>query len=728
MRYTAGALKLNIWLCLRIGLIASIISLGLMPLSWNVRPAYAEEEAVKTIRVATSGTDATSCGSESSPCKSVQYAANRASSGDTILVAGGTYAYTSSADTCSFLTTRAVVCFVDKHLNIIGGYSANNWSTPYPDVNQTVIEGNGSYRGVAIVAYNSTASLHMENFTIQNGLAQGNLSGDAFGGGMWGQNSAVSLRNVSFLNNRAVGIDVSNNDGVSGSGGGLAVISPKNSAASTLENVSFEGNLAKGGSASQRGGVAIGGALFLYEAPLSGNFVNFINNTAQGGTSMGALGGAVGVQYYSSASFSNVIAQGNQALGGDMRNGTGLEGGGGLGGAFHVEQSDFTLTDAIVTDNLAKGAVGATGGYAFGGGIMTDTANSTISRAQVNRNVVTSGASNASGEAGDAGGGGFYLANFWSASNIVVNLYNTIVGDNIVQVGTPGHNGGINGAGITVQAITANINHCTIVNNNFVGGMNFGQAIAVLGEFGSSGKLATANINYSVIANHINTTTSPSNPSAVAVYPSNTANFNRGLFSGNTKDTNANDSASTHGKVNGLSTMTSVSSVEFVSTGGSDNNYHLTGSSPAINLAAGSSLSDDIDGDARPVDNVADLGADEYVEPILIANPLPVVQIADPEMQPVSEVLIELSSGADTTWTATTTADWLYLGQTGRSRELTGQTGETISVRFSPDNLDFGTHTATIEVTTIDGIYLSIPVEFIKVENVYGAFLPTLIK
>ena len=88
-------------------------------------------------------------------------------------MAAGSYTYNAGADNCSFLTTRAVACFVDKDLSILGGFTTSNWSQPNPIQNLTVIDGQNNWRGVAIIAFNSTASLRMEGFTIQNGLAQG---------------------------------------------------------------------------------------------------------------------------------------------------------------------------------------------------------------------------------------------------------------------------------------------------------------------------------------------------------------------------------------------------------------------------------------------------------------------------------------------------------------------------------------------------------------------------
>ena len=62
----------------------------------------------------------------------------------------------------------------------------------------TVIDGQNSVRGVMIIKYNSTASLIMDGFTIQNGLAQGNNTSDdynsrGFGGGIWSQRAPMTL-------------------------------------------------------------------------------------------------------------------------------------------------------------------------------------------------------------------------------------------------------------------------------------------------------------------------------------------------------------------------------------------------------------------------------------------------------------------------------------------------------------------------------------------------------
>ena len=102
-------------------IIALLISISLLQIEPTAFFAHAAGEAVITFRVSPNGNDATSCGTEAAPCKTIQYAINQTKPGDTftILVSAGTYAYASATDSCTFLVTRAVVCFVDKHITIL---------------------------------------------------------------------------------------------------------------------------------------------------------------------------------------------------------------------------------------------------------------------------------------------------------------------------------------------------------------------------------------------------------------------------------------------------------------------------------------------------------------------------------------------------------------------------------------------------------------------------------
>jgi hypothetical protein len=98
----------------------------------------------------------------------------------------------------------------------------------------------------------------------------------------------------------------------------------------------------------------------------------------------------------------------------------------------------------------------------------------------------------------------------------------------------------------------------------------------------------------------------------VQALPGTTINLNQGLWANNTKNHNAGDGAAWAGTFNGLGTWSSAASAGFVAPAAPNYNYHLRSDSAAKEKAIGSTTSNDIDGDARPFDAVADLGADEY--------------------------------------------------------------------------------------------------------------------
>ena len=284
--------------------VAMISSLGALKTSAS---SLSLPEA-KIIRVSTTGTDAAGCGSETQPCRSIQYAVNQTVTGDTILVAKGTYTY-NNLDPCSSPITHSVVCWWDKQLTINGGYSDENWTVADPVNNLTIIDGGGTYRGVAVLRFTGTASLNMQGFTIQNGRAVGapvgnQYTGHAFGAGMWASKSFVNLKNMIFKNNVATG-GSSQSYPVAGwaFGGGLALEGPPNGGNSTLEKISFTGNQSIGGSGSDGAGNGLGGGLFSSDAAVTAKELTFTNNLAKGGNTGGSGCSNPGSGYGGAAAF-----------------------------------------------------------------------------------------------------------------------------------------------------------------------------------------------------------------------------------------------------------------------------------------------------------------------------------------------------------------------------------------------------------------------------------------
>ena len=596
-----------------------ITTVLLIVLSFTIIHPSHTVQAYSNIYVSTRGVNNSGCGSMAAPCRTIQYAVEKAVSGDYILVAGGTYTYNSAEDKCDFLVTRAVVCFVNKDLNILGGFDSNNWSGPDPQRNLTIIDGARTYRGVAVVAYNSTSNLSMDGFTIQNGLAQGAQSSDtfknaAYGGGMWASNGSVKLRNVVFKNNRALGANLSIPSGGAGGGGGLAVAATV-AGSSTLENVTFDGNEASGGSGAARGGVGYGGGLFVYKSTLTGTALTFTNNTARGGSSSGSgsdgglcadgLGGAGGFGEGSNIALNNITATGNQALGGNA--GSSGSAGGSFGGALYSENGSFSLTVAKIKGNQAVGGVARIGGASMGGGIMTNSSATTINRAWVIANKAKSGGSSASYQAGTVGGGGGNFTHWGTSGVYNTSITNSVFADNTVEYGTPGSIVGGGGGGASFQGVQATVTHTTFAQNILGSGLVVGQAVAVLGNGdGTSAVLGNLTMRFSIISDHRGST----NSSALTVLKNNAASLSYVLFANNTRDTNLDSRPMVPGSIT-LTKPIYSTSVGYVSAGSPNYDYHLNVNSSAVDQAIGSSTSVDIDNMTRPKGKAPDVGAAE---------------------------------------------------------------------------------------------------------------------
>ncbi len=613
-----------------VALMCSIsISLVLVRSPLNIDKAFLLS-AVNYIRVATTGTDTSACGGNASPCRTIQYAVNKAVPGDVITVAGGTYTYDPGNNHCTWAVTSAVVCFVDQNLTILGGYTISDWSTADPQNHVTIIDGENKVRGVIAVKYNAgaTASLYMEGFTIQNGLSHGaNTSYDydarGFGGGMWSQKASLILRHMIFKNNSAIGADRDYSSGGYGVGGGLAVEADLNSNLPIImDNVVFQNNRALGGVGTDRGGIAHGGGVFIYRAFLTASDLVIDNNLSQAGSSTGigkdtienlwadSLGGGIAMQIGSSANLTRITLTNNQAIGGNAGTAAGSQAGSGLGGAIYTEEAPVHLYDAVIRDNTAQGGVANVGGLAFGGGMNINYTTVTVDRTQIVDNLALSGGSSLGGSAGLVSGGGIYIASYASPGSGHLTLTNTVIADNAVQVGTPGTTSLTSGAGMGIQAVTVDIFHCTFDNNQFITEGKAGQAITVVGSGGPTGIAGVVNIWYTIFSNHVNSAW-PNDTSALTVYATSSANLNYVMFSGNTNNTNINNKPVIHGTINQTNTM-SPGTLGYVSPGSPIYNYHLTSSSPAINQAVNSSTPVDMDNQPRPYGPSSDIGADEY--------------------------------------------------------------------------------------------------------------------
>ncbi len=562
-----------------------------------------------------SGQDIPTCGSQASPCESIQQAVNVSStSGDTIMVAEGSYTYSAGLDPC--ITETAVVCIVGKKLVIVGGYPSGNWVTRDPTVYSTIIDGENTRRGVLVMRTSPTspngANLVIDGFTIAQGLAAGSPSSaeDRRGGGLKAALvDSIAIRDVRFENNLAAGGDTAVGDGGNGTGGGASIstadVMPRVEA--ELTRVTFQANQARGGSGPERGGFALGGGLFINNSNLNASQVIFDGNSAEAGDSPGggvfngqradSLGGGIAILANTSATIDELSALGNSSTGGDA-GGTGGIGGVGAAGAIYVEAASLQLSGSTLQGNTSRGGSGDTGGLGTGGGLTAFDADVDIDRVFIVDNSATGG--DGVTTKGSVGGGGAYLQRAFDPT-VSASLRNSVVADNHVAFGTGGGTIGGGGGGLFVLGNDASIVHTTLARNSLGSDPMKGQAISVVPRNGSP---SHADIEYTAIADHTSLVDIP----AVQVRTDSSANFDSGLFAGNEKNTN--EGILDAGTLTGLDTMIVEASADFSSPGSPDFDYHILGSSPAIDQATASTETIDIDDTYR--NSLRDIGADEY--------------------------------------------------------------------------------------------------------------------
>ena len=193
------------------------------------------------------------------------------------------------------------------------------------------------------------------------------------------------------------------------------------------------------------------------------------------------------------------------------------------------------------------------------------------------------------------------------------------------------------GGGIVAANGTMTIERCNIFGNA-AGGMSLGSQLAAMqvtvinnfitGNGNPTGGVGGALINpaagskfqfNTVVDNRVKTMTAPTNAGGLNCLGTLTADNN--LFARNFAANVASPATNVVGCDPGTSvlegmTITDLALLDPEGVNHADPDYHLTvASAPAIDKAAGTTVSVDVDGDARPNGSAADLGADEFTPP-----------------------------------------------------------------------------------------------------------------
>ncbi|MCL4298614.1 MAG: DUF11 domain-containing protein [Anaerolineae bacterium] len=258
---------------------------------------------------------APNCAGVPAPCyTSVQAAVDAAAPGDVIMVAAGTYIDVHQRVDYGIPVTQVV--FISKSVTIRGGYTTAFAEPPDPQANPTTLDAQGQGR-VFYITGSITPTI--EGLRITGG----SVSDWEYGGGIYVESAAATIRNNYIFNNKAD--DGSDPDFTWDFGGGVFL----GAGHSTLISNVITGNWASYGGgglmligsqatfsrniiSSNRAGCGGGGFGAIYSPGLLLDSNIITGNTVNSPCSYSAGGGAIIDQYTDALLVNNLIA-GNQA-------------------------------------------------------------------------------------------------------------------------------------------------------------------------------------------------------------------------------------------------------------------------------------------------------------------------------------------------------------------------------------------------------------------------------
>ena len=461
-----ACIALPVTLALALGLMATLVWMVRVPNSRGVQampgdrsPLEQREIDADVIRVATTGVDTPDCGTVNVPCRTVQYAVDKAQAGGEIRVAAGTYNDIHDREGL----TQTV--YLTKSLTIKGGYTTSNWTAPDPKANPTILDAEGAGR---VLVISPTITVHLEGLRFQDGDATGlggGTDGRDAGGGLYILTSTVTISNCSiFGNTGSITGTVPGSDIGGGLGGGIYA----RAGSVELTHNEIVSNTAGVNVISFGGGIYLdhGSAMLLQNTVMS-NTASYWDVGQGGGL---YLDGSFTDTLHSAILLENIL-QGNYA----SRTSDGQ------GGGMYANHYDLELLDNLVQHNTGGTALEGKGGglYIF------------LSRARLERNLIQYNVASR-GDEGTSGG-----LHFCTSDD--VNLQ-----DNTIFSNTASTKGNGYGGGVSFCKTMANLDSNTIISNT----ATFSTALDVRGWGGGvwTGDNASVSFNNDLIAgNHAKT-------------------------------------------------------------------------------------------------------------------------------------------------------------------------------------------------------------------------------
>ncbi len=302
---------------------------------------------------------------------------------------------------------RLYASISDYTFTVNGGTISNNYAGMYAKSYSAY--GGGIYAGGI-----ATCTYHLD---INGGTIAGNYASynnaTGFGGGVYAENAAVSVKNAMITNNTA-------STGGTGSGGGLFL----DKATFTMESGSILDN-----QATTSGNPGYGSGLYVYnnattrrEVTISGGDIshNYANEYSIGKMT-NSLGGGVFLSGYLSAKFENAVSITNNTA---SMKGVGSGGGCYLQGLGALHFLTLYLTGGRIESNTASSDSDGQGG-AFYVGPYAKVTSSQDSTVNVNGNMATQSSNPVSG----GYGGAFFVSEnatvTWSGGTMTRNWGNT---------------------------------------------------------------------------------------------------------------------------------------------------------------------------------------------------------------------------------------------------------------------------------------------------------------